>query len=139
MTEKPLGVLYLDDNVASLSEVSLALSAQGHVVRTASTVAEAVPWLAGSDVVIIDFHMPGINGAQALLALRRQLPAGGPDPLYYLYTVDTRVAVEFRAHGFNGAFTDKGNLTTLLHQFATAARLLKLRRFVKDRAGPARS
>lgn len=130
MSEKPLRILYLDDSVAALSEVSQALTAEGHDVRTAATVGEAAPWLDVCDIVIVDFHMPGINGAEALRELQSRQGAGQPGPVYYLYTTDTTVAVQFRAHGFHGAFTNKGNVTTLSAQLATAARLLKMRRFV---------
>jgi len=128
--------LYLDDSPAALAEVYAALSAEGHDVRTAATVGEAVPWLEISDIVIIDFHMPGINGAEALLELQGRL---GPsaNPTFYLYTTDTSIAVNFRQHGFHGAFTNKGHVTTLAAQLATAARLLKMRRFV-SRAAPAK-
>lgn len=129
MSEKPLRILYLDDSATALSEVHGALSAEGHHVRTAATVGEAAPWLDVSDIVIIDFHMPGINGAEALVELQSKV-SQQPGPVYYLYTTDTSVAVSFRAHGFHGAFTDKGNVATLSTQLATAARLLKMRRFV---------
>ena len=130
MLEKPLRILYLDDSVAALEEVSGALSAEGHDVRTAATVGEAAPWLDRCDIVIIDFHMPGINGAEALEELQRKQSSSAAGAVYYLYTTDTSVAVKFRAHGFHGAFTDKGNVATLAAQVATAARLLKMRRFV---------
>ncbi len=129
MSEKPLRILYLDDSVAALAEVSAALGAEGHDVRTAATVGEAAPWLEVTDIVIIDFHMPGINGAEALIELKRRVNSE-PGPTYYLYTTDTSIAVEFRKHGFHGAFTNKGNVATLSTQLATAARLLKMRRFV---------
>ena len=130
MSDKPLRVLYLDDSTAALTAVSAALSAEGHHVRTATTVNEAAPWLDSSDIVIVDFHMPGINGAEALNELRERVGDKVPGPTYYLYTTDTDIALKFRAHGFHGAFTDKGNVVTLSTQLATAARLLKMRRFV---------
>lgn len=101
----------------------------------ALTVDDARTKLANVDLVIVDFHMPRVNGAEALLMLKAALP---PDstPLFYLYTTDKDAAVSFKAHGFDGAFTAKGEMDALLPQVETALRRLKLKRFMKVRTAP---
>lgn len=124
--EDRIRILYLDDSPPALQAVEMALDPSMYRVKTAGTLGEALPWVRESDIVIVDFHMPGMNGAEAAARLRQQ--AGSPSPDFYLYTTDTGVAVKFRAHGFDGAFTDKGNTETLKSKLSTAARLIKMRR-----------
>ena len=128
-------ILCLDDSEAQLQELVSALRREGYVTFPALTVEEARQRLANIDLVIVDFHMPRMNGAEALLLLRAALP---PDsaPLFYLYTTDKDAAVSFKAHGFDGAFTAKGEMETLVSQVETALRRLKLKRFMKVRAMP---
>jgi CheY-like chemotaxis protein len=129
MNPKQWRVLFLDDSSAALSAVERALSNGECQVRTATTLGEAIPWVSASDVIVVDFHMPGINGAEAVKRLRSHV---SPQlaPVFYLYTTDTEVASAFRRHGFDGAFTDKGNTQTLVTQLASALRLLTMRRYM---------
>lgn len=126
-------ILYLDDSEVQLGAVRDALSVTGQRVVVAETLHEAVSKLDGVDLVIIDYHMPMIDGAHALKALKQRLPLSA-SPLFYLYTTDTEVAVSFKQLGFDGAFTRKGDPETLRTQFKAACRLLKLKRFRRDRA-----
>jgi CheY-like chemotaxis protein len=126
-------ILYLDDSDVQLGAVRDALSVTGQRVVVAETLSEAMSKLDGVDLVIIDYHMPMIDGAHALRALKQRLPIHAT-PLFYLYTTDTEVAVSFKQLGFDGAFTRKGDPETLRTQFQAACRLLKLKRFRRERA-----
>jgi CheY-like chemotaxis protein len=126
MDTQPVRVLYLDDSNAALEAMEAALDHQLYNLRTAATLGEALPWVIRSDIVIVDFHMPGINGSEAVARMRERV--GDPPAVFYLYTTDTTIALNFRAHGFDGAFTDKGNTKTLVAKLATAVRLLKMSR-----------
>jgi CheY-like chemotaxis protein len=128
-------ILCLDDSEAQLEELVGVLRAAGYTAFPALTVEEARFKVSNVDLVIVDFHMPRMNGAEALLLLRAAVPAD-TTPLFYLYTTDKDAAVSFKAHGFDGAFTAKGELETLLSQVETALRRLKLKRFMKVRAAP---
>ena len=128
-------ILCLDDSEAQLRELATALRGAGYVALTAQTVDEARIKLAGVDLVIVDFHMPRMSGAEALLLLRAASSPESP-PLFYLYTTDRDAAVSFKAHGFDGAFTSKGDSETLISQVETTLRRLKLKRFMKDRTAP---
>ncbi len=127
-----LSILYLDDSLAALREGERALTTAGHTVKLALNIREAQGKLAGTDLVIIDFHMPEMDGAQAMRELRSLQPAGAR-PAYYLYTSDTTVAGRFKQLGFDGAITWKGNLEALSSQVQAIARILKMRRFMSDR------
>jgi len=130
--EHGLRIVYLDDSDALLAEASRVLTAAGHKVQTALRLSEAVGLLGRSDLVIIDFHMPGVDGSEALLRLRKQV-----DPstivLFYLYTSDRQVALSYKQYGFDGAFTAKGDSDVLVSQVEAAGRMLKLKRFRQQR------
>ena len=126
-----LSILYLDDSPTALREVELALTPLGHTVRSALSVIDAKGKLAGTDLVIVDFHMPEMNGEQALAELRAAHHTREP-PVYYLYTTDTNIAGRFKEFGFDGALTWKGNLDALGPQILAIARILKMRRFMSQ-------
>jgi PleD family two-component response regulator len=125
-------ILYLDDSDVQLGAVRDTLARTGQRVVVAETVSEPVSKLDGVDLVIIDYHMPMMDGAHALRALKLKASTQAP-PLFYLYTTDTEVAVSFKQLGFDGAFTRKGDPETLRAQFQAACRLLKLKRFRRER------
>jgi CheY-like chemotaxis protein len=131
MADEKLVVLYLDDSRAALDAVRSALTAHGYDVITARSVLEAHGHVAKCDVVVIDFHMPDMNGAEALQTLTAA--CGQPPPLFYLYTIESAVASSYKDLGFNGAFTGKGNTDALVTQLGTAARIMRMRRFVAAR------
>jgi CheY-like chemotaxis protein len=126
-----LQVLYLDDSSANLHAVESALHGLECQVVTANSLGEAARLVPTSDLVIIDFHMPQANGAEAVKRLRKSEVR--PSTAFYLYTTDTSVAAEYRSHGFDGAFTGKGDMEVLVAQVGTALRLLKLRRFIAQK------
>lgn len=133
MDTQPVRILYLDDSTAALEAMEIALDPQLYNLRTAATLGEALPWVARSELVIVDFHMPGINGSEAVVRMREY--AGDPPPVFYLYTTDTTIAVKYRIHGFDGAFTEKGNPKMLVAKLATAVRLLKMSRLRITKSG----
>jgi CheY-like chemotaxis protein len=130
--QQGLGILYLDDSPTALREVERELTAMGHTVRVASTVAEATWLVSGSQLVIIDFHMPEMDGARALVELQNAKNAG-PRPAFYLYTTDTSVAGRYKEFGFDGALTWKGNLEALGPQIQSIARILRMRKFMNSK------
>ncbi len=127
-----LSILYLDDSPTALREVEQALSALGHTVRKAQNVDEARALAEGTDLVIIDFHMPEMDGARALVELQ-SAPQKGVRPSYYLYTSDTSIAGNFKELGFDGALTWKGNLDALGPQIQSIARIVQMRRFMSKK------
>jgi CheY-like chemotaxis protein len=126
--EGALRILYVDDSAVQLLSVRTALAELGHHVAIAEDLANARRVVAGRELVIIDWHMPEMNGDQLLKQLRAT-PGVDPETLFYVYTIDVEVAARFREHGFDGAFTGKGSVDTLVAQLDTAKRMLRLRRF----------
>jgi CheY-like chemotaxis protein len=134
MYEEPSSftILCLDDSEAQLSELVGALRGVGYQSIGVTNVDDARNHVPQADLVIVDFHMPRINGADALVLLRGSV-SHDRAPLFFLYTTDKDAAVSFKAFGFDGAFTAKGDMETLLSQVETALRRLKLKRFMKVR------
>ncbi|AGL16439.1 CHASE3 domain-containing protein [Actinoplanes sp. N902-109] len=75
---RPLRVLVADDNTVNQRVARLMLNQLGHRVDTVATGAEAVEAIhqAGYDVVLMDVHMPVLDGLAATRAIRREVPAG---------------------------------------------------------------
>jgi len=127
-----LRILYVDDSSVQLLQVRTALTEAGHHVSIATDLATARKVVGDRDLVILDWHMPEMNGGLALRALK-QTPNAHAETLYYCYTVDVVVAAKCREHGFDGAFTAKGDMEVLLGQLDTARRMLRLRQYKRDR------
>jgi CheY-like chemotaxis protein len=102
--EHPLVVLHVDDDPMNLRVVEEILGAFHHRSVKASSGAEALQLLAEHpfDVVLMDIHMPGMSGIEAVRRLR---DAPGPErdlPVIALTAdVVSRHPSEYRALGFN--------------------------------------
>jgi CheY-like chemotaxis protein len=72
---RPIGVLVVDDDPASLHQISLQLEAAGFDVRSLSRSTEALDYLRRAarrpDLVLVDLWMPGVHG----LALAQSIKA----------------------------------------------------------------
>ena len=73
----PANILLVDDDEDLRSMVANALDAQGHHVVEVSNGAAALEALASAvpDIAVIDFAMPGMNGAELAQRIREQWPA----------------------------------------------------------------
>lgn len=119
-------ILVIDDSEVLLSRVRSALAASGYeVIATAQTVGTA-RHLSGCDLVVVDYHMPGFDGAAVLANLRSAI-RGGDSPLFYLYTNDENLHREATRLGFDGAFTRKGDDRALVEQVDAAFRMRRMR------------
>jgi CheY-like chemotaxis protein len=69
-------VLCVDDDQSILSVTRLALEHQGYSVLTASSGKAALEQFASGpvDAVILDYEMPGMNGAEVALEMKRLNP-----------------------------------------------------------------
>ncbi len=92
---------------------------------TSSDVAERL--VKSSDLAIIDFHMPGLNGTELVGILRRAAESVS-SCLFYLYTSDRDEASRYTEHGFDGAFLKKGDEAALVPQVEAVFRTVRLRR-----------
>src|SRR5687767_6801361 len=110
MSSKKPTILVIDDSEAVLSRIKERLEAAGFpVIATTQTVGTA-RHLHTASIVILDFHMPGIDGETVLASLRRSAQSLGRKVSFYLYTSDEQMTRRAKALGFDGAFRNKGDL-----------------------------
>ena len=66
----------MDDEPIVCDSIRMLLSFDGHTIRTARNAAEALEVFDpdGVDVLITDYAMPGMSGAQLAIALRDRAP-----------------------------------------------------------------
>jgi CheY-like chemotaxis protein len=124
-------IMIIDDSEMVLSRVKTRLAREGYDVLTLSNPASAARHLQQCDLVLIDFHMPGITGGEVLTGLRKAGKAAGTLPLFFLYTSDKTVSRTHRDLGFDGALINKGDDESLVQQLAAALRFAKLRRMTR--------
>ncbi len=83
----PLHILVAEDNELSAQVLEQSLVRQGHRVRLASNGREALTLVeqGGFDLLLLDVHMPELDGFQVVQAVRaRELTAGGHLPIIAL-------------------------------------------------------
>src|SRR5258707_15760651 len=81
-------ILVIDDSEVMLARIKKALVMDGHTVTTTTQTVGNARHLASCDLVIIDYHMPGINGLAVHEQLRGAAEHLARRPLFYLYTSD---------------------------------------------------
>lgn len=94
--ERPV-VLVIDDQPAILDMLSYVLSFQGYQPACVANGQEALEWIKNAlqtgqypIVILLDLHMPVMNGTEFLASLRTQWNAPVPIPPIILLTVDKR-------------------------------------------------
>jgi len=81
-------VLIVDDDRGTCDTIGAYLRLAGYVVGCAPTASEGLrhPMCGTSDVVVLDFHLPDMDGLTCLRYLRRQRP--GSRPAVIVFTAD---------------------------------------------------
>lgn len=128
-------ILVIDDSEVMLLRIKQALLASGdgfEVVTTAQAVGNA-RHVATSDLIIVDFHMPAIDGATVMASLRDVATALDRRCLFYLYTSDPALAGAYARFGFDGAFSDKGDEAALVRQVRAVFRMLQMRALARGK------
>ncbi len=124
-------ILIIDDSWVMLDGARAALAAGGYNVRLASELEVARRHVATTDLCIVDFHMPGIDGALMVKSLRIDLPADS-HCAFYLYTSDPEIARSFGSRGFDGAFLKKGDPAQLATQVDAVFRTIRMRQLAAE-------
>lgn len=102
--DRTLVILHVDDDPMNLRVVEEILGAFNHTTVKTTSGAEALALLAGQtfDVVLMDIHMPGLSGIEAVAKLRESPGPERNTPVIALTAdVFTRRPEEYRALGFN--------------------------------------
>jgi CheY-like chemotaxis protein len=102
--DRSLVILHVDDDPMNLRVVEEILTAFNHRTVKASCGAEALRLIAEHpfDVVLMDIHMPGMTGVEAVAALRAQPGPQRTLPVIALTAdVVSRHPTEYLALGFN--------------------------------------
>ena len=121
-------IVIIDDSEIVLEQIRAELEPLGYPIKTTTQTVGTARLLVGADLVILDMHMPGLHGGQVLGNLRAAVESRATPPLFYMYTSDPAEEARYREYGFDGAFTQKGNLGSLARQLGAAMRMLKLKR-----------
>jgi two-component system OmpR family response regulator len=129
-------ILLIDDSPPVLHKLKVKLEEAGYnVVATTQTVGVA-RHLANVELVILDYHMPGVDGLEVLRSLQAASAGSDKDVSYYLYTSDDDIAAQFSKLGFDGSFARKGDDDALVTQVDAAFRLVRLRAVTRRRSRP---
>ena len=113
--QRPLRTLLVDDSAIFVSHLRQFLDGQSliQVMDTASDGREAVnkAEALAPDLVLMDLHMPGMDGLQATAQLRHRLP----NTRIIIMTLDETMPAQIaaRAHGAHG-FVDKTQMARTL-------------------------
>jgi CheY-like chemotaxis protein len=100
---RPLVVLHVDDDPMNLRVVEDILTAFHHTSVPAGSGQDALDLVAARpfDVILMDIHMPGMSGIEALARLRAQPGPTRDIPVIALSAdVNSRHPSEYRALGF---------------------------------------
>ena len=122
-------ILVIDDSEVLLDRMKRALTAEGYEVTTTSRAVGNARHIPNCDLVIIDFHMPGIDGGTVMASLRGAEGEKTHSCLFYLYSSDA--SIDFRALGFDGSLSGKGDEDALVRQVRAIVRLSQLRAMKK--------
>jgi two-component system OmpR family response regulator len=120
-------ILIIDDSEIMLSRMKRALLGAGHEVIVTTGVVGNARHLPTCDLILIDFHMPGLDGSTVVKSMRSVATSGKHRCAFYLYTSDASIAVDYARLGFDGVFTGKGDDAELLRQVAAYFRLESMR------------
>ncbi|MEM6960332.1 MAG: response regulator [Myxococcota bacterium] len=120
-------VIIIDDSEIILERAKLSLEGENFEVVTTTQTVGIAKLLREECLVLIDFHMPGINGGDLVTSLRSAARRSGTTCGLYIYSSDTEKAAKYAKLGFDGAFFSKGDMNLLVAQTIAAARTVKLR------------
>ncbi len=130
---RPTRILIIDDSAPMLEAVAAGLRAEGFDVITTNQTVGAARHLGSCDLVILDFHMPGLDGATVLQSLKSAAQRNGAQCMFLLYTSDDAEARRYKVHGFDAPLMRKGNIPALVSQIRSLMRLVRARSQTREK------
>lgn len=131
-------ILVIDDSQVMLDRIRIALTSAGYEVTATTQIIGNARYLASCDLLIIDYHMPGLNGDSVVESMRTIAHSTKNKSKLFLYTSDEKIASNYRALGFDGAFWGKGDESVLVRQVAALFRTLEMRAAMGRPSGASR-
>jgi two-component system OmpR family response regulator len=123
-------ILIIDDSEVMLARMKRVLIHAGYEVITTTQIVGNARHLASCDLIIVDYHMPGLDGsavAQSMKSMRTVAQSGKHHCAVYLYTSDKSISANYAQLGFDGVLTSKGDEAELVRQVAAYFRLARMR------------
>jgi two-component system, OmpR family, response regulator len=128
-------IMVIDDSEVMLERIKRALTAEGYdVIATSHPVGNA-RHLPTCNLVILDYHMPGLDGSSVVKSLRTLAHSLENECPIYLYTSDATTAVDYARLGFDGVFPLKGDEQVLVRQVAAVFRRMDMKAAFRQRNG----
>jgi CheY-like chemotaxis protein len=117
-----LNLLYVDDDVVNLRVLAELLGAVGATVVTAESGSEGLARLETQafDVLLLDIHMPNMNGFDVLAALRASDGPNRDIPAIALTADLSRDEAGYKACGFDGFLPKPVTLRPVLQAILSA-------------------
>lgn len=115
-------ILIVEDNVQNQKLASDVLSFKGYRVLIADTAEAGIPMALKEkpDVVLMDIHLPGMNGIEALAKLRAAPETRAIPVLAFTASVMPQDRREITSAGFDGFLSKPINLKEFMETIATA-------------------
>jgi two-component system, OmpR family, response regulator len=127
MTRRVRKILVIDDSEVMLGRIRLALAEAGYDVIATSQMVGNARHLPTCDLVILDYHMPGLDGSSVVSSLRAVAGATKKVCPIFLYTSYENIARDYARLGFDGVLTSKGDEHALVRQVAAVFRIAEMR------------
>jgi two-component system OmpR family response regulator len=120
-------ILVVDDSEVMLERIKRALVLEGYDVLATTQIIGNARHLPTCDLVLIDYHMPGLDGGSVVASLRSLASTIKNACPLFVYTSDPKISTNYAQLGFDGAFSLKGDEQALVRQVAALFRILAIR------------
>jgi CheY-like chemotaxis protein len=125
--ETPTRVVVIDDDEVVLAQMKERFTPLGYDVITTTNPIGCARYLRDGALVLIDYHMPGVDGEFVVQSLRAATKETNIDCTFYLLTSDRDKVAKYKALGFDGAVDKAGTILISQELPTKSAPLLRAR------------
>ncbi len=108
--DTPTRMVVIDDDDVVLAQMRDRFSPLGYDVITTTNPIGCARHLRDGALVLIDYHMPGVNGEFVVESLRAATRKANIECTFYLLTSDRDKVARHKALGFDGAVDKAGTI-----------------------------